>query len=151
MQCTLKFSTLIFLFLVTKYSLIITKYFHFIPCLVLALCGVAGKHVCCGYEDGAVKVVDLKSGSTVASLSGGVTADHGTAAEATTRTVGDGHGGSVTSIAAHGDGALLITGSEDGTSKLINSTNGKVCGETVGVVSGIENYLSEISYSGWWL
>ena len=48
------------------------------------------------------------------------------AAEATARIANLGHSRAVTCVSAHSEGTLLLTGSEDGTSKLINSSNGKV-------------------------
>ena len=70
----------------------------------------SGKRICCGYDNGAIKVLDLKEGVSQVSLTGG----------------GIGHTKAVTSIDTHQDNLLLLTGSEDETAKLINSNNGKV-------------------------
>ena len=72
----------------------------------------AGKHICCGYENGAVMMLDLKGGNSVFGLAGGEG--------------GQGHSRAVTSIAMHHDSALLLTGSQDETAKLIHSNSGKV-------------------------
>lgn len=69
-------------------------------------CLHSGKRICCGYENGAIKVLDLKEGVSQVSLAA--------------------HSMAVTSLAAHEDNMLLLTGSEDETAKLINPNNGKV-------------------------
>lgn len=68
-----------------------------------------GKRICCGYENGTVKVFDLKEGVAMVSLTGG-----------------HGHSSAVTCLDSHRDNTFLLTGSEDETAKLINSNNGKV-------------------------
>ena len=69
--------------------------------------GHTGKHVSCGYEDGGVRVWNLKECTTVSTMS-------------------PSHSGSVHCLAAHADGRLLMTGSDDSTACLVNSTTGKV-------------------------
>ena len=69
----------------------------------------AGKRICCGYDNGAVKVMDLREGVSLVSLTGG-----------------QGHSKAVTCLDTNQDNMLLLTGSEDETAKLINSNNGKV-------------------------
>ena len=88
-----------------------------------------GRHISCGYEDGGVRVWSLKECTTVT-------------------TVSPNHGAPVTSVAAHSDGVLLMTGSEDSTARLVNSSSGKVCtgrvqkkGEAIGVQCGGERYV----------
>lgn len=84
---------------------------------------MAGKRICCGYENGVVKVLSLKEGVPLVSLSGN-----------------QGHAKAVTCMDAHHDNMLLLTGSEDETAKLINSNTGKV---SEGVeTSSVEKYLS---------
>ena len=60
-----------------------------------------------------MKMLDLKAGNSVFSLAGG-------------DGVSEGHSGAVTSIAVHHENALLLTGSQDETAKLIHSNTGKV-------------------------
>lgn len=66
-----------------------------------------GKHVCCGYEDGGVRVWSLKECSTVVTMS-------------------PGHAGPVNCIAVHTERGIIMTGSEDTTARLVNTTTGKV-------------------------
>ncbi|XP_013381116.1 angio-associated migratory cell protein [Lingula anatina] len=68
-----------------------------------------GKRACTGYDDGTVKIWDLKEGSPLHSISG-----H------------DAHDGAITCIDCHPDNVMVVTGSVDVTAKVINSNNGKV-------------------------
>ena len=77
------------------------------PSLPPSLPRHTGKHVSCGYEDGGVRVWNLKECTTVSTMS-------------------PSHSGSVHCLAAHADGRLLMTGSDDSTACLVNSTTGKV-------------------------
>lgn len=67
----------------------------------------SGKHVCCGYEDGGVRVWSLKECSTVVTMS-------------------PGHAGPVNCITVHPERGIMMTGSEDSTARLVNTTTGKV-------------------------
>ncbi|KAM9821234.1 angio-associated migratory cell protein [Neosynchiropus ocellatus] len=66
-----------------------------------------GKRAVVGYDDGTVRVWDLKQGKA-------------------THTIKDGHQGALTCLACNKDGSLVLTGSVDGSSKLVNTTTGKV-------------------------
>ena len=68
-----------------------------------------GRRVACGYEDGTVKVWNLKEGTPLVSVAPPL-----------------GHTASVTSLAINSDSALLLSGSEDSTAKLTNVDSGKV-------------------------
>ena len=70
----------------------------------------AGKRLGCGYEDGSVKVWCLKEAKPLSSVVPPFS-----------------HSLPVTCVAVHQDNTLVMTGSEDSTAKVINSTNGKVC------------------------
>lgn len=70
-----------------------------------------GKRAVVGYEDGSVRVWDLKQGNAIHVIKGQ-----------------DGHQGALTCLACNKDGSLVLTGSVDGGSKLINTTTGKVLG-----------------------
>ncbi|RVE75420.1 hypothetical protein OJAV_G00017080 [Oryzias javanicus] len=70
-----------------------------------------GKRAAVGYEDGTVRVWDLKQGNAIHVVKGQ-----------------DGHQGALTCLACNKDGSLLLTGSVDGSAKLINSSTGKVVG-----------------------
>ncbi|XP_064077565.1 angio-associated migratory cell protein-like, partial [Macrobrachium nipponense] len=70
-----------------------------------------GKRAVSGYDDGSVRVFDLKSGELKCQFSGGLA-----------------HSGQVTSISVHKDNALVMSGSSDGTAKLFNTVSGKVVG-----------------------
>lgn len=75
-------------------------------------CGVFmkdGKRASVGYEDGTLKVWDLRQGMHTFHLSDGTS-----------------HQGSVTCIDAHRDNVLVATGSEDSTVKVVNANSGKV-------------------------
>lgn len=70
-----------------------------------------GKQCCIGYEDGTIKVWDLKQSTAVHSFKGGS---------------GVGHAEGVTSLDCHENSVLTISGSVDGTAKLLNMNTGKV-------------------------
>ncbi|XP_068208590.1 angio-associated migratory cell protein [Palaemon carinicauda] len=70
-----------------------------------------GKRAISGYDDGSVRVFDLKSGEVKWQFTGGVA-----------------HTGHVTSLSVHKDNALAMTGSIDGTAKLFNTLSGKIVG-----------------------
>ena len=69
-----------------------------------------GKRACLGYGDGTVKLLDLKSGASIFTLSPGKL----------------GHDGEVTCLDCHVTDNVLITGSVDCTALLINTSTGKV-------------------------
>ena len=46
---------------------------------------------------------------------------------ATTCSMSPRHGGLVSCLAAHADGALVMSGSEDSTARLVSTSAGKVC------------------------
>lgn len=68
-----------------------------------------GKRLACGYQDGSVKIVDLKLGAVVKDikLNGDVTG--------------------ITCLDAHKDNNLIICGCEDGCILLLSIQSGKVC------------------------
>lgn len=66
-----------------------------------------GKRACTGYEDGTLKVWDLKAGMPLRTLTGC-------------------HTDTVTCLACHHDNVIVATGSTDGMAKLVNSVSGKV-------------------------
>nr|XP_061802923.1 angio-associated migratory cell protein-like [Nerophis lumbriciformis] len=70
-----------------------------------------GKRAVVGYEDGTVRLWDLKQGNSIHVIKGQ-----------------DGHQGALTCLACSKDGALVLTGSLDGCAKLINTATGKVVG-----------------------
>ncbi|MBN3308412.1 angio-associated migratory cell protein [Amia ocellicauda] len=70
-----------------------------------------GKRAVVGYEDGIVRLWDLKQGNAIHVLKGP-----------------DGHQGSLTCMACNKDGSLVLTGSVDCRAKLINTATGKVVG-----------------------
>ncbi|KAG0695345.1 Angio-associated migratory cell protein [Chionoecetes opilio] len=72
----------------------------------------AGKRAVAGYEDGSVRVFDLKSGQMVHQ----VTDDS------------EGAVSPVINVAVQKDDALVIFGSTDGKAKLFNTYNGKLVG-----------------------
>uniref|UniRef100_V9KSE6 Angio-associated migratory cell protein n=1 Tax=Callorhinchus milii TaxID=7868 RepID=V9KSE6_CALMI len=79
-----------------------------------ATCGVIlpdGKRAVVGYEDGTVRVWDLKQGSPLHVVKGA-----------------EGHCGPLTCVACDRNGSLVLTGSVDCTVKLLNTTTGKVVG-----------------------
>ncbi|XP_033017045.1 angio-associated migratory cell protein [Lacerta agilis] len=68
-----------------------------------------GRRAVVGYEDGTVRIWDLKQGSSLHVLKGQ-----------------DGHQGPLTCVASNKDGSLLLTGSVDCHAKLVSSATGKV-------------------------
>ncbi|XP_070569921.1 angio-associated migratory cell protein-like [Ptychodera flava] len=68
-----------------------------------------GKRCCAGYEDGSIRIWDLKETSVLQTF-----------------TAHTGHSGGITSLDCHSDGSLLVSGSTDSTAKLLNSNTGKV-------------------------
>lgn len=70
-----------------------------------------GKRAVAGYEDGTVRVWDLKQGNAIHTIKGQ-----------------DGHQGALTCLTCNKDGSLVLTGSVDGYAKLINTITGKVVG-----------------------
>lgn len=68
-----------------------------------------GKRAIVGYEDGSLRLWDLKRGDAVYAIKG-----H------------EGHRGALTSMACSKDGSLVLTGSVDGHAKLISTSTGKV-------------------------
>ncbi|XP_078260465.1 angio-associated migratory cell protein [Rhinoraja longicauda] len=79
-----------------------------------ATCGkflADGKRAVVGYEDGTVRVWDLKQGSPLHVVKGQ-----------------DSHQGPLTCITANANGSLVLTGSVDCTAKLLNPLTGKVVG-----------------------
>ncbi|KAH9498158.1 hypothetical protein Btru_008408 [Bulinus truncatus] len=77
-----------------------------------AQCGLVlpdGKSACVGYEDGVVKIWDLKSGTAIYTVS-----DH------------EGHKEPVFCLDVNNCGSLVMTGSGDMTAKVINTSTGKV-------------------------
>uniref|UniRef100_A0A8C6WWC2 Angio-associated migratory cell protein n=1 Tax=Neogobius melanostomus TaxID=47308 RepID=A0A8C6WWC2_9GOBI len=70
-----------------------------------------GKRAVVGYEDGSIRVWDLKQGNAIHVIKGQ-----------------DGHQGALTCLACNKDSSLVLTGSVDGAAKLINITTGKVVG-----------------------
>jgi len=70
----------------------------------------SGKRACVGYADGAVKLLDLKTGSSIFTLAAGKL----------------GHSAEVTCLDCHISDSVIITGSTDCTALLINASTGKV-------------------------
>ncbi|KAG5261915.1 hypothetical protein AALO_G00290020 [Alosa alosa] len=68
-----------------------------------------GKRAVVGYEDGSVRIWDLKQGNAVHVIKGS-----------------DAHQGALTCLDTNKDGSLVLTGSVDGLAKLINTNTGKV-------------------------
>ncbi|XP_020660567.3 angio-associated migratory cell protein [Pogona vitticeps] len=68
-----------------------------------------GKRAVVGYEDGTVRIWDLKQGSSLHVLK-----DQ------------DGHQGPLTCVASNQDGSLVLTGSVDCHAKLVNCATGKI-------------------------
>ena len=85
---------------------------------------IKGRSACFGYEDGAIKVWDLKEGSTLLSVTGP-----------------SGHTGAVTCMAAHQDNVLLLSGSDDSTAKLTNINSGKVMSDVTVTAHNVIYYV----------
>ncbi|XP_071823388.1 angio-associated migratory cell protein-like isoform X2 [Apostichopus japonicus] len=69
-----------------------------------------GKRCIVGYEDGASKIWDLKDQALLHHIKAG----------------GHGHSDSITCMDCHKDNVMALTGSVDGTAKLLNTNTGKV-------------------------
>ena len=139
---------IIFLFFICPF--ILHTWVKFIP-----LKFITGKRAVVGYQDGAVKIWDLKSGSVLHHVTGSVCRNYMYKLchikllrdffweeeiklwKFYTVTVGKyiyhiftaghlGHSDSITSIDCHTDNTLVLTGSADLTVKLININTGKV-------------------------
>ena len=67
-----------------------------------------GKRIACGYEDGGVRVWDLRECATTMAMAPPP------------------HKAPVNCISASSDGTLIMTGSEDATARLVNTATGKV-------------------------
>lgn len=97
-----------------------------------------GKRCIVGYEDGSSKVWDLKEQSQLHHIKAG----------------GHGHSDSVTCVDCHKDNVMALTGSVDGSAKLINTNTGKVVAtfpagdvdEAIGDTNSVESL--EFSSSG---
>lgn len=70
-----------------------------------------GKRAVVGYEDGTIRIWDLKQGNSIHVLKGT-----------------EGHQGPLTCVATNQDGSLILTGSVDCQAKLVSATTGKVVG-----------------------
>ncbi|KAF4080002.1 hypothetical protein AMELA_G00165390 [Ameiurus melas] len=89
-----------------------------------------GKRAMVGYEDGTLRLWDLKQGNTIHVIKGY-----------------DGHQGPLTSMECNKDGTLVLTGSTDGSAKLINTSTGKVLGSFSVENSGEKNMEEQDSIS----
>uniref|UniRef100_A0A8C9EM09 Angio associated migratory cell protein n=1 Tax=Pavo cristatus TaxID=9049 RepID=A0A8C9EM09_PAVCR len=78
-------------------------------CLYLLVLIYPGKRAVVGYEDGTMRIWDLKQGTSLHVLKGQ-----------------DGHQDPLTCVASNQDGSLILTGSVDCHAKLVNSATGKV-------------------------
>ncbi|XP_019614224.1 PREDICTED: angio-associated migratory cell protein-like [Branchiostoma belcheri] len=91
-----------------------------------------GKRLSVGYEDGAVKVWDLKQGAALHTFSG-----H------------QGHAGAVTCLDCHHDNVLVMSGATDGTARIWNSAAGKcVSGYTAGPETGSDEDTNSVEAVG---
>lgn len=93
-----------------------------------------GKRACVGYADGTLKLLDLKSGTSVFTLAAGK----------------PGHEDEVTCIDCHSSDNLLITGSVDCTALLVNVRTGKVvhrfvCGDPSRRPTSDEDHMNDDS------
>ncbi|XP_060080044.1 angio-associated migratory cell protein-like [Ylistrum balloti] len=68
-----------------------------------------GKRVCVGYDDGAVKIWNMKTADVMKTISGR-----------------EGHTSTVVCMDCHQDNSMVMTGSTDVTAKIINTSTGKV-------------------------
>lgn len=68
-----------------------------------------GKRLCVGYDDGSVKLWDMKSGGIIHNITGN-----------------DAHKSSIICLDCYNDNNIIITGSTDVTAKIINTNSGKV-------------------------
>ncbi|KAI5613490.1 angio-associated migratory cell protein [Silurus asotus] len=85
-----------------------------------------GKRAMVGYEDGTLRLWDLKQGNAIHIIKGY-----------------DGHQGPLTSLECNKDGTLVLTGSTDGQAKLINTSTGKVLGSFLNEKSEEKNTMEE--------
>lgn len=69
-----------------------------------------GKRLVVGYEDGLIRVVDLKTCTVTATLPSS-----------------SGHSATITSIDCHLDNNLILSGSDDGKTIVSSANTGKVC------------------------
>ena len=97
-----------------------------------------------GYEDGTIRIWDLKQGNSVhvlKGIGGGGGVNLGLCEERAETWVRmkpdfprcfilgtEGHQGPLTCVAANQDGSLILTGSVDCQAKLVSATTGKVSG-----------------------
>ncbi|KAK3741761.1 hypothetical protein RRG08_020955 [Elysia crispata] len=89
-----------------------------------------GKHACVGYEDGAVKIWDLKSNQALHSISG-----H------------DGHKDSVYCLDHNSNGTLVLSGAGDMTAKVTNIATGKVVSTLTCQQSTDEDSVESVAFS----
>lgn len=99
---------------------------------------LSGKRAVVGYEDGTVRVWDLKQGNAIHVIkgeSGGlqVALEDKASPQCLSQVAildssagQDGHQGALTCLASNKDGSLVLTGSVDGYARLINTATGKV-------------------------
>ncbi|XP_044159675.1 angio-associated migratory cell protein-like [Bufo gargarizans] len=80
-----------------------------------------GERAVVGYEDGSVRIWDLKEGKTLHALEGT-----------------DSHRGPMSCVACNTDGSLILSGSFDCDTKMVNTATGKVVG-----LFRIESYASK--------
>lgn len=79
-----------------------------------ASCGMVmsdGKRACVGYDDGSLRLWDLKGGTVQQTVSG-----HGS------------HKSTVVCLDCHPDNSLIMSGSTDVTANIVNSSSGKIIG-----------------------
>ena len=79
----------------------------FVPSLAIA----TGKRACFGYEDGSVRVWDLKMSNLISFHKPPLS----------------NQSAAVTSLTSDRDGSIVIAGYESGSVKVINSSGGQVC------------------------
>lgn len=86
-----------------------------------------GKRAMCGYSDGSLRLFDLKTGSALHTISGGL-----------------GHKDIVNCLDSHDNNTLVMSGSMDGTASLWNTTSGKSVGTFVCGAKQEENSSSSV-------
>ncbi|KAI5108923.1 angio-associated migratory cell protein [Silurus meridionalis] len=94
--------------------------------LIFTFCLISGKRAMVGYEDGTLRLWDLKQGNAIHIIKGY-----------------DGHQGPLTSLECNKDGTLVLTGSTDGQAKLINTSTGKVLGSFLNEKSEEKSTMEE--------
>ena len=72
-------------------------------------CDILGKRIVVGYEDGVIRVLDLKTSAVLSSISSAV-----------------GHSSSTTTIDCHWDNNLVLSAAVDGKAIISTSNTGKV-------------------------